>query len=96
MLLLYLAISIPFENNTIPLIGFGDLFILSVIITILKETQNSTIEIIIASLSGLLLALTLGLLFGGIYAIPFISITTISFIVIKTNSVKPDLIQKES
>ena len=90
VLLLYLAISIPFNNNTIPIIGFGDLFILSVIITILMETKRSNIEIIIASLSGLLLALTLGLMFGGIYAIPFISISVILYISIRNNLTKKD------
>ena len=79
----FLTISVPVQGNIVPVVGIGDLFILGGIYFSLKKLNYSDWESILVPMSGLLLALIVGLLFGGVFAIPFIALTVTLYIVYK-------------
>lgn len=76
-LLNYLVISIPWQGEIIPVVGIGDFFILVAIVFALARLGYKGPLAILAPLAGLLIALSVGLATGGIFAIPFIAGTTI-------------------
>lgn len=77
----YLSISVPLNGELTPLIGIGDLIILGSIYAALRGLGYADWTAFVAPLAGLLLALALGLALGGIYALPFISATTIVYLI---------------
>jgi len=79
-LLRYLVISIPLGGDVKPVVGIGDFFIISAICFVLVRLGYQQSQIVLAPLSGLLLAIVVGLLVGGIFAIPFIGATTIAYL----------------
>jgi hypothetical protein len=78
-LLTYLMISLPIEGRIQPLIGIGDLFIISTIYFALVRLAYKGPQLLLAPLSGLLIAIVIGLMVGGIFGIPFIAATTILY-----------------
>ncbi len=81
LLLRFLTISVPVQGNIVPVVGIGDLFILGGIYFSLKKLNYSDWESILVPLSGLLLALIIGLLIGGVFSIPFIALTVTIYVV---------------
>lgn len=79
----YLVISIPSESGLILLIGIGDLLIVSGMFYALKQLNYSDIECFFIPFIGVLIALTIGLMIGGIAAIPFMALTVVSYIIYK-------------
>lgn len=82
-LLRYLAISMPVDGAVRPIVGIGDFLIMSVVYFVLLRLGYSQMALVLAPLSGLVLAILVGLLVGGIFAIPFIAATTILFLSIQ-------------
>lgn len=83
LLLQYLSISIPFNSKLVPLVGLGDLFILGIIFQSLIKLGYKNWSVSIIPIAGLVIALFIGLLVHGIYALPFISGCTILFLILK-------------
>jgi len=79
-LLRYLVISMPVDESVQPIVGIGDFFIISAICFALARLGYNQSQLLLAPLSGLLLAIVVGLLVGGIFAIPFIAATTIVYV----------------
>jgi hypothetical protein len=84
LLLQYLCIVIPYNGKIVPLLGIGDLFVLGIIYRSLTKIGYKSWFISLIPIAGLLIALFLGLMFQGIYALPFIGGMTILFLIIKT------------
>lgn len=82
-LLNYIAVSIPQNNGFTPVVGIADIYIISIILTYLIKQNYGKLFQYFVPLVGLYTALTFGILLGGIYAIPFFSIVTIFFVIIK-------------
>ncbi len=78
-LLNYLVISIPIDNSLKPIVGIGDYFILAAVCFAMIRLGYTKPQLLAAPLSGLLIALIVGLVVGGIYAIPFIALTTVLY-----------------
>jgi hypothetical protein len=78
-LLSYLVISAPIGENIQPIVGIGDFFIISAVYFALARLGYNRSQLLLAPLTGLLLAIAVGLLVGGVFAIPFISATTILY-----------------
>ncbi len=83
VLLQNLSISFPIESKIVAIVGIGDLFIIGVIFSVLIRLEYTNIENYLIPTSGLLVALFLGLIGGGIYAVPFMALTTISYVILK-------------
>jgi hypothetical protein len=79
-LLRYLVISMPVGGSVEPIVGIGDFFIISAICFVLVRLGYNRSQLLLAPLSGLLLAIIVGQLVGGIFAIPFIAATTIVYL----------------
>lgn len=76
----YLAVSLPLGGIVAPLIGLGDIIILSSIFYAFAKIGYRGLASFLFPLAGLLIALTVGFLVGGIFALPFISATTILYL----------------
>jgi len=87
-LLNYLVISIPVDGNLKPIVGIGDYFILAAICFAMIRLGYNKPLLLAAPLSGLLIALIVGLFIGGIYAIPFIALTTIIYVSLVKSPIK--------
>ena len=88
LILQNLCISIPFNGKIVPLLGFGDLFVLGIIFRSLHKIGFESWFVSLIPIAGLLFALFLGLKFHGIYALPMIGGATISFLFIEKYIVK--------
>lgn len=77
-LLQYLSLSAPVEGRIRPIVGIGDLVVLACIYFALRRLGHRGALAFAAPLSGLLLALVVGLVFGGATALPFIAATTLA------------------
>jgi len=71
-LLQYLSITVPLSDQIIPIIGIGDLIILGSVYYALPQIGHHGWLTFFAPFVGFLSALVVGLLTGGIYALPFI------------------------
>ena len=83
LLLQYLSITAPLSGRIIPIIGIGDLIILGSVYYVLPQIGHQSWLTFLAPLVGLLSALVVGLLKGGIYAIPFIGGATCVYLLWK-------------
>ena len=83
LLLQYLSITAPLSGRIIPIIGIGDLIILGSVYYVLPQIGHQSWLTFLAPLVGLLSALVVGLLNGGIYAIPFIGGATCVYLLWK-------------
>jgi hypothetical protein len=87
VLLQYLSISVPISDQLTPIMGIGDLVILgSVYYALLRLGHNDSLAFIFP-LTGLLIALTIGLMAGGVYALPFIGGATIVYLLLVRKTV---------
>ena len=80
LLLQYLSITIPLDGRLLPVIGIGDLVILGGIYYAMHQIGHGGWLAFLSPLGGLLAALSLGPLLGGIYALPFIGGATIIYL----------------
>ena len=81
-LLLKLTLRVYRENEMLFIMGVGDLIILT---TLFKSFLNVTHKVLISffiPLSGIILAIIVGSFVGGIYAIPFVSLFTVLYLMI--------------
>ena len=76
----YLSITARLSGQIVPIIGIGDLIILGSVYFALSQLEYNGWLSFLFPLGGLLIALGVGLLKGGVYAIPFIACATILYI----------------
>jgi hypothetical protein len=79
-LLLSLMVTVPVAGELRPIVGVGDLIITGTVFSVLDRARHPPLATFFAPVSGLLVALIVGLLTGGIGAIPFIAATTIGYV----------------
>jgi hypothetical protein len=79
-LLSYLSLSFRVQEIPRPIVGIGDLIIMTAIYFALRRAGHVGLLAFAAPALGLLLALGTGLIVGGIAALPFISATTVAFL----------------
>ncbi len=87
LLLQYLSLSIPGGARIIPVVGVGDLIILGGIYASLRRLRYPAWECFIAPWLGLIAALVVGLIVGGIYALPFVALAVISYVWLRQTDV---------
>lgn len=78
-MLQYLCLSLPVQGRMVLIVGIGDLLVLAAIYSALRRLGNTGVWAFSAPLAGLLLAVLVGLLAGGTFAIPFIAATTLVY-----------------
>ncbi len=83
-LLLYLAVTIPFQGALRPIVGIGDLVVLGALFTALARLGYPHARSLLGPVTGLVAALVLGLMVGGISALPFIAGGTILYVMLDT------------
>ncbi len=88
--LIFLTIAVPFEGAVRPIIGIGDLVILTALFSGFSRVGHGGWQPFVVPVAGLLLALGLGLVVGFVPAMPFISATTIAYMLwwMKRNPVR--------
>ena len=79
-LLRFLAVSMPVDGTLKPILGIGDFVIIGTICFALLRLGYPQPRLLLAPISGFLVAVIIGLTVGGIFAIPFIAATTIVYI----------------
>jgi hypothetical protein len=87
-LLRYLSLSSRIQESLSPIVGIGDLIIMTAIYFALRRAGHVGLLAFAAPAGGLLLALAVGLIVGGIPALPFISATTVAFLVLSSKRVE--------
>lgn len=80
LLLQHLSITVPLSGQITPIIGIGDLIIMGSIYCALSRLEYRGWLAFLFPLGGLLTALTVGILLGGVSALPFIGSTTIIYL----------------
>jgi hypothetical protein len=86
LLLQYLSITVPLSGQIVPIIGIGDLVFLGSVYYVLPQIGHHTWLTLLTPLVGLLGALIVGLLIGGIYAILFIGGATCVYLLCKVRT----------
>jgi len=76
-LLLLLSVSIRFDGRPQQVIGIGDLVVLAALFFALSRLGDRGLGALLAPLAGLAVALVVGVVFGGVAAIPFIAGATL-------------------
>lgn len=89
LLLQYLSLAVPLPDRIVPIIGIGDLIILGSVYYALPQIGHHDWLTFLLPLGGLLIALSVGILIGGIYAVPFIGGATIVYLLLKTRVALP-------
>ncbi len=98
VLLLFLCITIEVGPTIVPIVGIGDLFNITLFFCALDQLNyfselNFLVKRMISYLVptlGLLTALIIGFFVGGIYGIPFIAATSITFVLINQWKINKD------
>jgi hypothetical protein len=88
LILQYLCISMPIDGKIVPLLGIGDLFVLGIILQSLNKIGLESWFVSLIPIAGLLIALFLGLMVHGIYALPIMGGVTILFLLAKNYLVR--------
>ncbi len=84
LMLLYLSVSVPLVSRQVaPIVGIGDVITLASIYTSMRRIGYSDWIVFLTPTLGLVLAVVVGLLVGGIYALPFVSAATILLLLVK-------------
>ena len=83
VLLQFLSVSIPLNLRVMPVVGLGDLVIMGCIYVVLIRLAYPLWESFFAPLFGLLLALIVGLIIGGVYALPFVAGAVIGYVFLR-------------
>jgi hypothetical protein len=73
-LLQFLALTVPLEGRATPLIGVVDLLIAGAMFLALVEIHGSNTRAVLVLLSALALAVVVGLIVGGVAAVPFVGL----------------------
>lgn len=81
-LVTYLTITIPVREQVLPLIGIGDLMILSAYFAALRQLGCSALVSFGAPLSGVIAALSVGLVLGGVFGIPFMAVAVVGVLLL--------------
>jgi len=76
-LITYLTLTITVRGHVAPLIGIGDLMILSAYFVALRELGYSPWIAFGAPVIGVIVALLVGLVFGGAFGIPFMAVAVV-------------------
>jgi len=79
-LLNLMAFSIVLKGNTYPIVGLGDFVFLGIYFLALRQIGAGSWAQFIIPTAGLLGALVVGVLVGGIYAIPFMAAVVICYL----------------
>ena len=95
-LLLYLSFSVPIRSQVVPLAGIGDLIIIGAIFLSLRKAGYTLTETFLVPVSGLMIALIVGLLANGIFALPFIAGSVIGYILVKRRIKTPETCKSSS
>ena len=88
LILQNLCISIPIDGKIVPLLGIGDLFVLGIILRSFYKIGFENWLVSLIPIAGLLIALILGLIVHGIYALPIMGGVTIFFLLTKIYIIK--------
>lgn len=86
LLLQYLSITIPLSSRMVPIVGIGDLIIIGSIYVSLNKLGYNDWFSFLSPLVGLLMALCIGLLVNGIFALPFICGAIIIYLLLKSKT----------
>ena len=78
----------PIDGKIVPLLGIGDLFVLGIILQSLNKIGLESWFVSLIPIAGLLIALFLGLMVHGIYALPIMGGVTILFLLAKNYLVR--------
>ena len=87
-LLRYLSLSFSVQERLRPIVGLSDLIVMTAIYFALRRAGSVGLLAFAAPVAGLLLALAVGLLVGGIAALPFIAATTVAFVMLTRNRIQ--------
>ena len=87
-LLQYLSLSFNVHEQLRPIVGLSDLIIITAIYFALRQAGHVGLAAFAAPVTGLLLALAVGLLLGGFAALPFIAATTVAFVMLTRNRIQ--------
>ena len=79
-LLPYLCLSFPVHGRLRPVVGIGDLVVITAVYLALRRLGHNGLLAFTGPFAGLALALAIGLLIGGVFAIPFIAATTSAYL----------------
>jgi hypothetical protein len=79
-LLLYLTVSVPYGGAVRPIAGVGDLLILASLFSALVRLGHSKLRAFLVPTAGLTAALLVGLVRGGVAALPFVAVVTILYV----------------
>lgn len=79
-LLQVLSLSAPVGGRVRPIVGIGDIVVLACIYFALRRLGHRGALAFAAPLSGLLLAVVVGLVVGGAPALPFVAATTLAYL----------------
>jgi hypothetical protein len=82
-LLLHLAVTFPVRGRMVPLVGVGDLVIMSALIEATRRFGYPTPEVVAALAVALVSALAVGLAAGGIYFLPFVAATMTPYLLLR-------------
>jgi hypothetical protein len=79
-LLRFLAFTIPYGGRLRPIVGVGDLIVAGTVAAALAGSGHAASRAILVPAVGLVTALFIALIVGGISAIPFIAATTLAYL----------------
>ncbi len=77
----FMSISFVMNDRIIPVVGAGDFFILGVFFIVLAQINASKLLQFFLPVSGLVLALTIGILTGALFAIPLMSFPVLIYLI---------------
>jgi len=76
----YLTVGLFFRHRLIPMIGIGDLIFLGAYMVALRTLGHAGLVQVLVPLAGLLGALFVGLLVGGVFGIPFMAVAVVGYL----------------
>jgi len=85
-LLYHLAISFPLDGVFRPLVGMGDLTVMGALFAALLRLKYSLAVAFLPPTVGLMLAVVFALIYGSIFALPFICGATLVFLAFRKNT----------
>lgn len=76
----YLTVSVPAAGATVPVVGLGDLLILTTFVVALRRVGAPPVAGATVPTTGLLIALAIGLALGGAFGIPFMAAAVVTYL----------------
>ncbi len=80
-LVTYLALTLPWQGRRLPVVGIGDLVLLGVFFLAVRQLGFGAAVSWAPPTVGLLVALAVGLLVGGVFGIPFMTAAVIALLI---------------